>query len=142
MYIPLVDVNEYWGYKMNFVPMNIQELFYKLPIKFLLTIFSEINIIYVFNFPYGNTDSYAIIFNTLQGFLRVIFLILIIINFMQKKYINEFAYKFMGITFVFWLLFSISIGFFQSRYIIFGDYLLLFSLIFIIYGKKENSSFK
>lgn len=138
MYIPFgFDVNDQWGYKMNFVPMNIQELFYKLPIKFLLTIFSEVNIVYLFNFPYGNTNSYAIIFNTLQGFLRVLFIILIIINFIQKKYISVLAYRFMGITFIFWLLFAISIGFFQSRYLIFGDYILILSYIFLKTNTRE-----
>lgn len=138
MYIPFgFDVNEYWGYKMDFVPMNILEVFYKLPIKFLLTIFSEVNIIYLFTFPYGDTNSYAIIFNTLQGFLRVIFVILIITNFIQKRYINILAYKLMGITFIFWLLFAISIGFFQSRYLIFGDYLLILSYIFLKTNCRE-----
>lgn len=138
MYIPLgFDVNALWGYKMDFVPMNIQELFYKLPIKFVLTIFSEVNIMYLFNFSYGNTNSYAIVFNTLEGFLRVTFVLLIIVNFIQKRYISVFAYKFMGITFVFWLLFAISIGFFQSRYLIFGDYLLIFSYIFLKSNRRR-----
>lgn len=132
MYIPFgFDTEELWGYKMDYVPMSILELLYKLPVKFLLTIFSEVNIIYLFRFPYGNTNSYAIVFNILEGFIRSMFIILLLVNFYRKKDINNITYKFMGLTFIFWLLFAISIGFFQSRYLIFGDYLLIFSYIFL-----------
>lgn len=143
IYIPAgVNVSEIWGTKMDFVPMSISELFYKLPVKFLLTIFSEVNIIHIFIYPYGDTTSYASLFNILQGFIRVTLIFLIIIFFLIRKNINKMAFRFMIFTFIFYLLFSISVGFFQARYIIFGDYLLLFSLIFIIYGNKKENSFE
>lgn len=138
MYIPFgFDAKEIWGYKMDFVPMNIQELFYKLPIKYLLTIFSEVNVIHLFSFPYGNTNSYAIVFNTVEGLIRSVFIMLVLINFCIKKNIDYIAYKFIGLTFIFWLLFAISIGFFQSRYLIFGDYLLIFSYIFLKSNRRR-----
>lgn len=138
MYIPFgFDAKETWGYKMDFVPMNIQELFYKLPIKYLLTIFSEVNVIHLFSFPYGNTNSYAIVFNTVEGLIRSVFIMLVLINFCIKKNIDYIAYKFIGLTLIFWLLFAISIGFFQSRYLIFGDYLLIFSYIFLKSNRRR-----
>ncbi len=99
--------------------------------------FSEVNVIHLFSFPYGNTNSYAIVFNTVEGLITSVFIMLVLINFCIKKNIDYIAYKFIGLTFIFWLLFAISIGFFQSRYLIFGDYLLIFSYIFLKSNRRR-----
>lgn len=137
MYIPAgVDVYETWGSKMDYVPMSLLELTYKLPIKLFFTVFSEVNFFHIFTYPYGNTNSYATLFNIFQGTIRIILILLIIKYFIKSRKIDKYAFKFISFTFIFWLLFSISIGFFQSRYIVFADYLLIFSVIFIKYGSR------
>jgi hypothetical protein len=140
MYIPAgVDVYETWGSKMDYVPMSLLELTYKLPIKMFFTVFSEVNFFNIFTYPYGDTNSYATLFNIFQGTIRIILILVIIKYFIKNKNIDKYAFKFISFTFIFWLLFSISIGFFQSRYIIFADYLLIFSVVFIKYGSRGNT---
>lgn len=138
MYIPAgINAFEVFGPKMAFVPMSLVEMIYLLPLKLFLTIFDDVNFLHIFTYPYGSTDSYASLFNILQGTIRICFIGILVLLFLRKKHINELALKILLFVLVYWLLFAISIGFFQSRYLIFGDYLLVLSFFLIANTHKE-----
>lgn len=139
MYIPAgINAFEVFGPKMAFVPMSLVEMIYLLPFKFFLTVFDEVNFLHIFTYPYGSTDSYATLFNILQGIIRIYFIGILVLLFFRKKHIDELGLKILLFVLVYWLLFAISIGFFQSRYLIFGDYLLALSFFLIANRHKES----
>jgi hypothetical protein len=117
--------------KMTYVPMSLVEMSYKLPVKFILTVFDEVNPATILNYAYGSETSYASLFNTLQGLIRVFLIFSLVFIFVVQKKINHMALMFATLAFIFYLLFAIIIGFFQVRYILFWDYLLFFAFIFI-----------
>ncbi|WP_194664077.1 hypothetical protein [Vibrio anguillarum] len=138
-YIPLsIDADSSWGYKMRFVADNIVDMWFFFPVKFILTVFSEVNPIYFITFPYFEADSYAIIFSTAQGVVRIISFFLLFCFFPRISIQRGDIRFLLVLSFINYLVFAVVIGFFQSRYLIFSDYLLVSTLILLFYSKGNN----
>lgn len=114
--------------RTSYKPFDVGETFYLGLSSLFFTVFSEVNI---FNYISPDSIDYANLFNSLNGIARLSFFGLIFILFVFFG-LMRFSYFLLSILFVFYLINSLSIGFFQARYILFGDFFVFTILLFEI----------
>lgn len=137
-YIPLVtDMNVLGGSKLEYVAHTPLEILYKTPIKLFFVITSESNVLNLLSYDYSTLASYATFFNTIEGGIRNIAIILLVAAFLIKRDAEcyVFSYKIFMMAYMVALNFSLVSGFYQARYLMFMDILLVLSIIVIFYGR-------
>jgi hypothetical protein len=129
-YLPGGDVNKQFhsfGERMMYVPTSSLDMFPKIFYKYFYTIFTESNIFYVLNGECVSTCASK--FNNLQGFLRVSMIFLLVFMIISRKVIHHMEANLIIFLLVFYTVYVVAMGFYQTRYVLVGDYL-LFVLVF------------
>ncbi|MGN5151060.1 hypothetical protein ACTG23_14660 [Aeromonas enteropelogenes] len=138
-YIPFVtDMNALGGSKLEYVAHTPLEVLYKTPIKLFFVITSESNILNLLSYDYSTLVSYATFFNTIEGGIRNIVMMLLISALLIKRHTVSYVFscKIFMMAYMIALNFSLVSGFYQARYLMFMDILLVLSIIVIFYGRE------